>query len=265
MPADRFRFIEGANAPLPEDLKRTLGNLGRFGSIEIKGQEKSQETGKPCPGCEFSNEPEALECKACRRVLEPEAKVIPQGADLAIILDGQTYKSTDPNLPEDIAVLIKQIREKGYTPKLVADWRSWRATRRSRLAPERPKVSQSPPVLRINGRLLRWSDTDLPDDLRVLFSFISTNGVTNALVGHLRELGYDVAYDPKAEGGLGLLEVRTESPLFSGLPGRGLRFVVIAAAAYFLLWPLRNVLPEYYKPVLYLIPLGLALSWSSRR
>src|SRR5438105_1289088 len=133
MPADRFRFIEGSKGPLPEELKRSLGNLGRFGNLELPGQAAPapKELRKECPGCGVPLAHDAVECTACRRVLEPEPHVVPQGADLAIILDGQTYKSTDKDLPDDIAVLIERIRKIGYTPKVVADWRSWRATRRS--------------------------------------------------------------------------------------------------------------------------------------
>jgi hypothetical protein len=250
MPADRFRFIEGANGPLPEDLKRTLGNLGRFGNLELS-----------------LNDPGALECKSCRRVFEPEAKVVPAGADLALVLDGQTYKSNDPNLPEDIKVLMKQIREKGYTPKLVADWRSWRATRRSRKAASEPTPSKPAPVLRINGRLLRWSDPDLPDELKILFSFIAANGVTNALIAHLKELGYGINYDPNGEGGLGLLEVRTDSTLLLGLRGRALTFLLVASVVWILMTPLRNLeaMPDYLRTALYLIPIGMGLTWASRR
>jgi hypothetical protein len=268
MPADRFRFIEGKNGPLPEDLKKTLGNLGRFTNIELPGSlpPKPKETGKACPGCDSPNAPGALECKACHRVLEPEPKVIPHGADLAIVLDGQTYKSTDPGLPEDIKVLITQIRKSGYTPKLVADWRSWRATRRSAKAKAVPQPSGPIPVLRINGRLLRWSDSDLPDDLRVLFSFIATNGVSAGLLNHLGELGYEAAYDPKAEGGLGLLNVRTNAAQsLTGLQKAGVRFLLGAGLAALILFPLRNILPEMLQPVVYLLPLGMGISWAARR
>ncbi|MBI3551286.1 MAG: hypothetical protein HY077_02105 [Elusimicrobia bacterium] len=267
MPADRFDFIEGSSGPLPEDLKRSLAGLRRFGNIELPGEAAPRpvRAEHPCPGCGSPNDHAAVECKSCRRVFEPEPQVVPQGADLAIVLDGQTYKSTDKDLPDDIAALIKRIREKGFTPKLVAEWRSWRATRRSRKA-RAPEPSRPVPVLRVNGRLLRWSDAALPDELRVLFSFIATNGVTPALLSHLKELGHDVSYDPKAEGGLGLFELRTASSGFElgWLQKRALRFAIAAGLVALVLLPLRNVLPETLQPMLYLLPLGFGLSMALR-
>jgi hypothetical protein len=268
MPADRFRFIEGPKEGLPDELKKSLGNLGRFGSIELPGQTHAvvPKTKRECPGCQAPIADDAVECPACRRVLEPEPKIVPRGADLAIVLDGQTYASTDKNLPDDISELIGRIRAKGYTPALVAEWRSWRATRRSAKA-RAPDPAVPVPVLRINGRLLRWSDAELPDDLRVLFAFIATKGVSPALLAHLKEIGHDVSYDPDAEGGVGLLELRTdESPFrLTPLQKQIARACAAGLVAWLFLRPFRNVLPGLLEPALYVIPAGFFVAWAFRR
>jgi hypothetical protein len=261
MPADRFRFLEGAKEPLPDDLKRALG---RFASLEIAGTPAPVASPrKPCPGCGAGNADGAAECAACRRLLEPEPQVIPSDGELVLILDGQTYRSSDKDLPDDIATLMRQIRRKGYSKKLLTDWRSWRVTRRSRKEPA-AQTAKPLPVLRVNGRLLLGSDISLPEEMRVLLGFIATRGVTPALITHLKELGHDVSYDPQAEGGAGLLDVRVSEGLTGLLKRRTVRFVVIAAVAWLLLRPLRQALPEYLQPVTSLLPLGFALAWALR-
>jgi hypothetical protein len=261
MPADRFRFLEGPKDPLPDELKRALG---RFGRLELSGAPPSVAPArKSCSGCGADNAADAGECGSCRRVLEPEPQIIPNGAELALILDGTTYRSSDQDLPDDIAVLMRQIRQKGYSKKLLADWRGWRATRRSR-KDRAAEPSKPLPVLRVNGRLLLGTDANLPEELRVLLSFIATRGVTPALIAHLKDLGHEVAYDAKGEGGAGILDLRVSEGLSGALKGRTVRFVVIAAAAWLLLRPLHQILPDYLQPVTSLLPLGFALAWSLR-
>lgn len=103
-----------------------------------------------------------------------------------------------------------QIREKGYSPELLAEWRTWRASRNEPgAAAPYPDPSLVPvenqgkdpltgnevfkgarsSVIRLDGKIYTSDDKSLPPEIKELFGYIETHGVTPALMEHLRQVG----------------------------------------------------------------------------
>ncbi|MBI3554308.1 MAG: hypothetical protein HY077_17565 [Elusimicrobia bacterium] len=227
MPADRFDKLEG---PLPEDIRKTLSGFGRFDHLEIgtappppppKDRPRTEEK-VLCLHCGQANEKERQTCWACFRPLkeEPQKKPAPKGPeDITIVLDGLTYHSTDPNLPSDVKTLMDQIREKGFSQELLAQWRTWRVTRNEPRPAERPFEDpaklvpvenqgkdpltgnevfkgQRSSVIRLDGKIYTSTDMELTPQMKELFQYIEDYGVTPALMEHLRMIGRKTTVRP---------------------------------------------------------------------
>ncbi len=57
---------------------------------------------------------------------------------VTLVLNGRPYASDEPDLPEDLRLLIDRILEDGYSPALLDMWQGWRARRR-RLRRDEPE------------------------------------------------------------------------------------------------------------------------------
>lgn len=233
-PADRFDYLED-KPELPATVKSAVGKLSRFEHLEI-GQLKPQPApAKPpdgkllCSHCGQPNEPERETCWACFKLVRtgapPAAREQPSsplqkpapGQEIQLVLDGVTYHSDDPKVPQDIRVLMDRIKAEGYSPALLADWRSWRATRHVQPPDTAPWAEmrraggapgqnveifrgQRVSVIRIDGQVYRSDDPRLPQEIKDLFGYIERNGVTPALMDILRRRGSDVKYRPATTG-----------------------------------------------------------------
>ncbi len=219
MAPDRFDRLEGPSE-LPGPVRDAVSRLDRFEHLEIApaGPDPAGTAacrppggGSPAPRkrlchrCGQANEPERTTCWACFKPLDaPKAagKSAPPD-DITVVIDGATYRSSDPNLPDDVAELIRRIRAHGYSPELLAQWRSWRVTRHEAPLPQRPfepgPAAQSDDVnvfrgqrvnvIRIDGRVFTSDDPNAPPELKELFGYIDRNGVTPALMDLLRQYG----------------------------------------------------------------------------
>ena len=223
MTQDRFDSLEAAGA-LPTDLKAAIEQLSRFEHLEIGLLEAEPRTEAPilpalppmervaCPHCGQLNEKARELCWACHRFVGARAAGGPVQApqEIVLVLDGVTYKSDDPGLPQDIQALMDRIRRRGYSQELLAEWRSWRATRNANLAPARPFPEEAPApeakvevfrgqrvsVIRLDGKVYLSDDPNLTPEFRRLFAYIEENGVTPALMEQLRLFGSKVKYRP---------------------------------------------------------------------
>ncbi len=227
MAEDRFGRLE-PDQPLPAGLKEALSGLGRFDHLEIGAsprmpecQPQSCEDRVLCLRCGQPNEKERQICWACFKPLRSPAKASPQEPEgITVVLDGVSYRSSDPNLPEDVKVLIDRIREHGFSPDLLAQWRSWRATRYAQPKPQTPfqpgpntpvpvenqgsnpdfgiKVfkGQRVSVIRLDGKVYTSDDKDLSPQMVELFQYIEASGVTPELMHHLRQLGSKATLRP---------------------------------------------------------------------
>lgn len=219
---DRFDRLE-PSGELPAAVRAAVEKLTRFDHLEIGPQREPPDAAPErrastlCLRCGQANEREREVCWACAKPLT-ERRAVPAAAveqDITIVLDGQTYRSTDPALPEDVKTLIARIRKEGYSPELLADWRSWRATRRShepRTAREAGVIDdhrgedeeegvkvfrgQRVSVIRLDGKVYTSDDPGLSDEMKVLFQYIEDHGVTPELMDTLRARGRRVKYRP---------------------------------------------------------------------
>ncbi|MFA6002698.1 MAG: hypothetical protein WC881_01375 [Elusimicrobiota bacterium] len=207
----RFDRIEGAATA--DSARPALPGLNRFDHLEIGELAPAAPAAAPaadrmlCHHCGKPNEPQRADCWACHEALRhgpqapPPADKPQPGQEITLVLDGFTYKSTDPNVPEDVRLLMDRIRSEGYSPELLADWRSWRATRNSGPVPDgSPDIKvfkgQRVSVIRIDGKVYTSDDSDLSPETRRLFGYLAEHGVTPALMAHLRQLGSQVKFRP---------------------------------------------------------------------
>lgn len=231
MPADRFDKLEG-DKPLPEPVKNALSNLGRFDHLEIGTRPPPAPSASASPAahaaekilclhCGQANEKERETCWACFQPLgEAPKKPAPKGpADITIVLDGINYKSSDPNLPPDVRELMKRIHEQGFSQELLADWRTWRATRNETPVQVTPYADpslvpvenqgkdpltgnevfkgQRSAVIRLDGKIYTSTDMELTPEIKELFRYIEQHGVTPALMEHLRQIGKKATVRPE--------------------------------------------------------------------
>jgi hypothetical protein len=216
MKTRRFDHLESQKDPgLPASVLTALSRIERFDHLEIG--EIHTRPAVPmdrilCSHCGQYNETVRTHCWACYRWVGKNAPPpAPPGADLELILDGKSYRSQDPKLPEDVRVLMGWIQREGYSTDLIAKWRQWRATR-NRANPggqEEGVPPTSPPsedikvfrgqrvsVITINGKMYSSLDKNNPPDLKALFDYLADNEVTPALMDHLRTYGTKVKYRP---------------------------------------------------------------------
>lgn len=221
MSKDRFDKLEG-DKNLPGEVKEAISHLNRFDNLEI-GDLKSHPAPVPsrdkslCRHCGQPNEVERQLCWACfKSVKEAPANAGPDapGVDqeVVIVLDGVTYRAGDPGLPDDIRVLMAKIKKEGYTVKLLEEWKAWRRTGvrppawdiDGKPAPAGKIVGreveifkgQRVSIIKIDGKVFTSDDKDLSPELRKLFDYIEANGVTPALLDHLRKQGSRVKFRP---------------------------------------------------------------------
>lgn len=227
VPGERFDRLEGAGA-LPEPVKQALSGLGRFDHLEIGAAPHAAAAAAPaaarrlCLRCGRPNEKDRESCWACFAPLKAAASAKAAAAapaEITIVLDGVTYRSGDPDLPSDVKVLIDRIRRNGYSPELLAQWRTWRATRNEPARPQRPFESaetlipaenqgkdpltgnqafkgQRTSVIRLDGKFYTSDDRTLSPEIKQLFGYIDAHGVTPELMLHLRELGKKAVVRP---------------------------------------------------------------------
>jgi hypothetical protein len=210
--SSRFANLEGGQA-LPPSVRSAIEKLNRFDHLEIgsaKPPAASSAIGRLlCPHCGQTNEKGRTHCWACFFPLEAPALAANKPAPdqpIALVLNGVNYVSTDPHLPPHIRRLMDRIRDEGYTPELIEDWQ------RSLPAPAPQAPPLTPPlfgdgrlqvfkgqrvsILRLDGKLYKSDDPDLPEELREIFSYIEAEGVTPALMQHLRLYGTKVKFRP---------------------------------------------------------------------
>ena len=234
-PQDRFDRLEAA--PLPDNVKEAISRLSRFQALEI-GASASPASAQPnaakpvsvepapasssadpshavqkvpCVHCGQLNEAGRETCWACYRfvrVKAPPPQTLRDPNEITLVLDGVTYTSGQPDLPDDIAELMRRIKKNGYSQQLLADWRQWRVTRHTQPPPTRDfepspentagsddslgiKVfrGQRVSVIRLDGKVYTSDDPSLSAELKALFQYIDAHGVTPALMEHLRQLG----------------------------------------------------------------------------
>lgn len=174
----------------------------------------------PCVHCGQLNEKARETCWACYRfvrVKAPPQQSLRDPDDITLVLDGITYTSNQPNLPADVRELFTRIHKSGYSQQLLADWRAWRADHgfspaRAPAAPP-PAPVQPPPrregestgsdealgikvfrgqrvsVIRLDGKVFSSDDPNLTPELKQLFAYLDSHGVTPALMDYLRQMG----------------------------------------------------------------------------
>ncbi|MBI4375533.1 MAG: hypothetical protein HY549_03695 [Elusimicrobia bacterium] len=209
--ADRFDWIE--SKALPEQLKAAVSHLPRFDHLEI-GQlpprpEPSRDAPSdrtPCAHCGQLNEAERQICWACfKYVRAPSPASLPKNEELTIVIDGKTYRAGDPSTPHDIKMLMDRIQKEGYSTELLAQWRSWRATRNVEFGKGDARRSDSDvnvfrgqrvTVIRIDGRMFKSDDPNLSPELKQVFQYIDQHGVTQSLMDCLRRYGDKVKFRP---------------------------------------------------------------------
>ncbi len=213
---NRFSSIEHDHAPLPDNLKTAISRLTRFETLEIAGAHLANTAVVTpierilCPFCGQANEKGRDLCWACYKHLVATTNATPaDDQEVCVVLDGVSYRSNDPNLPPDIVDLIGRIRKKGYSPELLKQWQNERVAARrispaaASLMPTYPRPDrveafqgQRVTVLRLDGVLYKSDDANLPPAIVEIFSFIEKEGITPALMQHLRLYGTKVKYRP---------------------------------------------------------------------
>jgi hypothetical protein len=181
-------------------------SLRRFQNLEIgvlhqaplpasdAGQPISQTPQILCHHCGQANEAAREFCWACSKELkavqEPTSKTLDV---ITIVLNGKSYCSNDPGLPDDIKILMDHIRKNGYSEELINQWKQWRLTRNSDKVKEPAAERQVSAfsgnrisVLRIDGKVYTSDQTDLPQDIQTVMNRISREGVTPGLLEELR-------------------------------------------------------------------------------
>lgn len=206
---------------LPKDVDEALAHLNRFSHLEIAGAKFKPQpapNGRPCPHCGQSNEGERETCWACFCVLKKELSAPKEAPpqEITLVIDGNTYRSGDKNIPEDIAALMDRIARQGYSQNLLAEWQSRRAARNfPKPAPDdsvidthRGEISgegndinvfkgSRVSVIKLDGKIYTSDNPNLTPDFKQLFHYIDVNGVTPALMDRLRQMGDKVKFRPE--------------------------------------------------------------------
>jgi hypothetical protein len=252
MARDRFDSLEGGG-DLPADLKEAIRQLSRFERLEIGRLEPSapfqpaapapaRPPSKPeasprlaCIHCGQPNEAERETCWACHRFVRVQSSEPGRGrAQISLVIDGKTFRSTDAGLPDDIRALMERIRREGYSRGLLEEWRAGRsAARPPAPAPARPQASgevevfrgQRVTVIRMDGKVLRSVDPDLSPEIRQIFAYLDKNGLTPALMEYLRLFGRKVKYRPSdtadpSDGDLAFWQEARESGMHASVESR---------------------------------------------
>lgn len=216
---NRFDNLESSLSSLPGSVQTAISQLRRFETLEIAGSTLAIPTLPVtlervlCPSCGQANEKGRDVCWACFKPLAAPIHMTPEpDQEVCLVLDGVSYRSTDSGLPSDIQELIARIRKEGYSQKLLNDWQTWRAARGNPppAAPDTRDFLQRKPdldrvqafrgqrvsILRIDGKIYKSDDSDLPPEIQEIFGFIEKEGITPPLMQHLRLYGTKVKYRP---------------------------------------------------------------------
>lgn len=164
--------------------------------IAISDQRMKPAAGTLCSHCGQANEEVRDYCWACLKTLKAVQPPTSNTEDVVtIVLNGVTYNSSDPGLPQDVQTLMRWIQKYGYSEKLLKQWQDWRQTRSV------PKVSQAGSrrvsafrgdrvtVLRLDDKVYLSDQPDLPPDIQALMERIQRDGVTPELLQDLRQRG----------------------------------------------------------------------------
>ncbi|MBI4679087.1 MAG: hypothetical protein HY748_16035 [Elusimicrobia bacterium] len=213
----RFDFLEGKKKP-DQPCQPELPQVGRFEHLEIGEIRRappgpSAQAAPPgravCGHCGQPNEPERDTCWACYKPLSGRTGTPGKPAqrqEITLVIDGLTYKSADPDLPDDIRTLMDRIAQQGFSQRLLDEWRAqreeigpevrgaWQRTAEERRveAFQGSRVS----VIRIDGQVYLSDARDLPPRIRDLFDYIERNGVTPQLMENLRSMGQEAKVRP---------------------------------------------------------------------
>lgn len=274
MPQDRFDHLEEGDE-LPNKVKEAITKLDRFGYLEVGSLTNEAVSSLPrdkilCPHCGQFSDKESKHCWACSRSFERTAtapEIAKTKEKFELVLDGVTYDFDHPNLPQDVRVLMERIQNEGYSPKLLAEWRNWRATRSSERNKEKPFERQNPKsqvqafrdknmtVLRIDEKLYTSKDTDLPQELKEIFLYIDQHGVTPSLMNHLRQHGTKVKFRPSttiqpSDGDIQFWKNAQNKPEDSPLSNQPQDMMDLEMAAMKFRWQIRKILAPIIVPIM---------------
>lgn len=219
--SERFSNLEPENK-IPLRVQNAIARISRFDQLEIGDMKPSGASARAserrlCRYCHQANEEVRDVCWACWKPLRedaPESSKPAPEQEVAVVIDGATYRSSDPRLPPDIAILIERIRREGYSDAMFSQWQ--RDVQRKIPAPAESAAPPTPApgvgpeervqawrgqrvsILRIDGKLYKSDDPNLPPDIKELLDYIERDGVSPPLMQHLRLYGTKVKYRPIA-------------------------------------------------------------------
>lgn len=209
---------------LPKDVDDALSHLNRFHHLEIGGAQFSPPPApanasgaRVCPHCGQANETQRETCWACFYAFKKEvsAKAQEPAQEITLVIDGSTYRSADPHIPEDVKVLMERIVKQGYSQNLFMEWQNWRATRnaakpsddavidshRGRIFEEGRDINvfkgARVSVIKLDGKIYTSDNPQLTPEFKQLFHYLDLNGVTPALMDRLRQIGDKVKFRPE--------------------------------------------------------------------
>lgn len=201
---------------LPKDVSEALSHLNRFSHLEIAGAkfvpQPASPIGSPCPHCGQANEAERETCWACFCTLKKSPSEVVPLQEITLVIDGNTYRSGDSNLPEDVKVLMERIGKQGYSQSLFMEWQNWRASHNAPNPAAADCVIDSHrgegrdinvfkgtrvSVIKLDGKIYTSDNPHLTPDFKQLFHYLDANGVTPALMDRLRQMGEKVKFRPE--------------------------------------------------------------------
>lgn len=98
-----------------------------------KGYQEKANLIKICSNCSAKNLQERRNCWVCGKDLFLGPGMVQKQAEaqnvISLNIDGKEYKSTDKDLPFEIAQLMAKIRKEGYSKELINEWLRARNTR----------------------------------------------------------------------------------------------------------------------------------------
>ena len=209
-----FEHIEGDGKP--QDVpKKDGGRPNPFERLEVGENQRPLtaplpplQAGVLCPHCRQANDKSRDKCWACFKPLRAADKAAPPEPpkqEITLVLDGFTYHSTDAGLPADVQDLFARIQARGYSEKLMEEWR--RSRRSAPSAPSAPPTVGSGAIhadlkrdgldvevlegrrrsfIKIGDKTYTSDDPSVPPEVKRFFDHLGLNGVTPQLMDELR-------------------------------------------------------------------------------